>query len=974
MRYLFLFTFSAYFLFNHCLYAQAPAVEWQKCLGGGGGDYGHSIVPTSDGGYISAGYTGANGGDVTGFHGSNIGIEDYWVVKLNSTGTIQWQRSLGGTYMDQASVIRQTADGGYIVGGHAASKDGDVAGNHGGLDFWLVKLNATGNIQWQKSLGGSKNEYCWSLDITSDGGYIMAGSTESDDGDITGNHGARDYWVVKLSSTGNLQWQKCLGGINDEDAWSVKQVADGGYIVGGRSKSNEGDVTGNHGNEDYWIVKLTNTGGIEWQKSLGGSNIDWANSVLQATDGGYIVGGSSRSADGNISAHHSNSGWEDYWIVKLSSTGTLEWEKSLGGNYNDMAFSVAHTPDGGYIIAGYSESIDGDITCHTINEDYWIVKINNTGNIQWQKVVGGKSVDKAYSVAPAPDGGYIVTGFTGSTDLPGYHSNASSLAGDFFVVKLSAEIVTPVLPQVTISTPPSSVCSGTSVTLTTTTNYAGTDAVYSWKKNGSLVGGNSSSYTASDFVNGDVVVCYISIPGDGACRITTQSNPVVMNITGSNLPGVSITADKTSICGQGTVTFTAVITNGNPLPVYKWILNGNNTGVNSNTYSSSALNNGDVVSLEYSDNTPCLAGSFIISNAIQIQVTPFSTPAVSIIASATTVCSGEQVIFSSTATNAGPNPSYQWAINGVNAGANNKTFATTSLLNGDRITCTITNDPALACVINPGALSNSIVIAVKSTATPSVSITSSDNDICEGTRIVFTALAQNAGTIPSYQWIINGIALNNNNTEYSTATLKDGDQVQCKLIPGSDACPALPVTSNFIMMRIKQLPVITINPADTTIAPGHYIKLNTTVQGTLAYYAWAPSSSLQDPLLLSPVTIGLNEQTIFTLSVKSTEGCIATKEVTVKVAGPVFMPNAFTPNGDGLNDIFRIPPNVSLKLTHFSIFDRWGNQVFSSRDIGKGWNGLYKGTKVDSGVYIYLIKGSNEKGPVLLKGSFVLVR
>ncbi len=240
------------FLITLCTAAQ-PTIEWQKSLGGTGAEYAWSIQQTTDGGYIVAGFSFSNDGDVTGNHG----WADYWVVKLTSTGAITWQKCLGGTGGEQASSIQQTADGGYIVAGFSYSTNGDVAGNNGVSDYWVVKLDSGGVIDWQKCLGGTGGEQASSIRQTADGGYVVAGFSSSTNGDVTGNNGGGDYWVVKLDSTGVIDWQKCLGGTASDAASSIQQTIDGGYIVAGQSYSNDGDVTGNHGNEDFWVVKLS---------------------------------------------------------------------------------------------------------------------------------------------------------------------------------------------------------------------------------------------------------------------------------------------------------------------------------------------------------------------------------------------------------------------------------------------------------------------------------------------------------------------------------------------------------------------------------------------------------------------------------------------------------------------------------------------------------------------------------------------
>lgn len=425
------------------LFAQtAPSIQWQKSLGGSSSDMARFTRQTADGGYIVAGYSKSNDGDVSGNHGG----WDYWIVKLDGSGTIQWQKSFGGNNDDFAQSVQQTADGGYIVAGISYSNDGDVTGHHGTTEFddaWILKLDSNGNIEWQKSLGGSYYEKANSVQQTTDGGYIIVGNSASNDGDVSGHHGPAsatyDYWIVKLNSSGTIQWQKSLGGSNHDEAFSVSQTTDGGYIVSGASGSNDGDVSGHHGSlgvayYDYWIVKLSSIGNIVWQKSLGGSDYEYAYSVQQTTDGGYIIAGISRSNDGDVSENHGGGG--DYWIVKLNNNGNIIWEKSLGGSDFDRAHSIQQTTDGGYIIAGFSSSTNGDVSGNHMGLDYWLVKVNSNGVIQWQKSLGGNDHDESYSIQQTSDNGYIISGNSQSNNGDVNGNNGSN---DYWIVKLSAE-------------------------------------------------------------------------------------------------------------------------------------------------------------------------------------------------------------------------------------------------------------------------------------------------------------------------------------------------------------------------------------------------------------------------------------------------------------------------------------------------------------------------------------------------------
>ena len=418
--------------FNVC-FAQAPSIQWEKSLGGTGGEQAYSIQQTSDGGYVVVGKSNSTNGNVTGNHGKY----DYWVVKLDTVGSIQWQKSFGGSGDDIARSVQQTEDGGYIIAGETSSSDGDVTGRHGAKysDYWVIKLNPTGGLQWQKCLGGVMSDVANSIQQIADGGYIVAGYSSSNDGDVTGNHGSVDYWIVKINGGGTILWQKSLGGTSSDLANSIKQTTDGGYIVTGYTLSTNGDVSGRKGGiDDCWIVKLDTIGNIEWQKCLGGTSYDEAYSVQQTTDGGYILAGLSSSNDSDVTGHHGSVSTYDYWVVKLDTVGSIQWQKSLGGTDSDGAEQIQQTADQGYIVIGWSLSTDGDITAHHgfSFDDYWVVKLDVLGNIEWQKSLGGTSTEYGHSIQQTSDNGYILAGFSNSNDgdVTGNHG------GDYWIVKL----------------------------------------------------------------------------------------------------------------------------------------------------------------------------------------------------------------------------------------------------------------------------------------------------------------------------------------------------------------------------------------------------------------------------------------------------------------------------------------------------------------------------------------------------------
>jgi len=310
-------------------------VEWQKTYGGTSDDYGLCIQQTSDDGYIMAG----------GTHSFGAGLSDIWVLKLGSDGSIQWEKTYGRSGYDCSSSDRfsiiQTNDGGYIIGG-------------GYYIFCVIKLSSIGDIEWQKTYGGSGNEEAYSIQQTSDGGYIVSGYTDSF------GAGASDIWILKLSSTGSTEWQKTYGDTGYDDAYSIQQTTDGGYIVAGKTDPSGPTYA------DAWILKLTSTGSIEWQKKYGDSNTEEARSIQQTDDGGYIVAGGTMSY---------GAGYYDFWVLKLFSNGDIDWQKTYGGGDIDNCRYIQLASDGGYIVAG------GTFSLGVGNQDFLVLRLPSNGSL-----------------------------------------------------------------------------------------------------------------------------------------------------------------------------------------------------------------------------------------------------------------------------------------------------------------------------------------------------------------------------------------------------------------------------------------------------------------------------------------------------------------------------------------------------------------------------------------------------------------
>ncbi len=412
------------------LYTQT-SIDWQKSFGGTQDDYPDYVaneIVTSDGSYFLAGTSNSNDGNVSGSHGN----EDFWVFKLNASGVLQWQKSYGGSQDEYASAFIQTSDNGFIIVGTTYSNDGNVTGNHGDYDIWVLKISSTGSIQWTKCFGGSDADYAYGVIQTIDGGYAIVGKTWSSDGNVTGYKGNGDAWMIKISSTGAFQWQKTYGGPGEDNAWHGQQSQDGSYIISGTTESATGDVSGNHGGFDVWLFKVDAAGNVQWKKCYGGKGDEYAYSFCNATGGGYVLTAETNSMDGDVIK---NQGGYDFWIINVNSTGNLIWQKTYGGSLDDWACSIQPTNDGGYVIGGSTNSDDGDFGGSHGAWDFAILKISSTGNIVWKRLLGGSMDEEASTIQQTKEGGFIVCGYSYSNngDASGNHGES-----DFWIVKLSA--------------------------------------------------------------------------------------------------------------------------------------------------------------------------------------------------------------------------------------------------------------------------------------------------------------------------------------------------------------------------------------------------------------------------------------------------------------------------------------------------------------------------------------------------------
>jgi len=378
-----------------------PQIEWVSKYVSGQGE---KVIQTNDGGYAIAATCG-------------IPSDSEWCIrKIDVNGETEWSFVHGASGNDRPKDIQQTLDNGFLITGGFAD----------GGDFTVIKLDSMGSQLWKKTFG-ALNDDANSLVLTSDGGFVLAGTSQL-------FSQINSYGLVKkLDIDGNLQWEKRFGGSHADELHSIKQTNDFGYIASGYSKSMDGDVGPTKGANDVWIIKMDESGNLEWSKTYGGSGNDESLSVQLATDGGYIVAGSSDSTNGDIA---NNFGDFDMWLLKIDQDGEVVWERTYGGTDEEKAQTVRSVLNGGYIVAGWSKSGDGDVAENRGNTDVWILKIDNQGIVEWAKIFGGSGYDRCFDIRETSDEGYILTGWSGEGD--GDFENELDFDGGAWVMKLSS--------------------------------------------------------------------------------------------------------------------------------------------------------------------------------------------------------------------------------------------------------------------------------------------------------------------------------------------------------------------------------------------------------------------------------------------------------------------------------------------------------------------------------------------------------
>ena len=387
--------------------AQTPTVLWQTTLGGSVVDQGYGLTTTADG-CVAVGLAFSTNGQVVGNHGAG----DAWVVRLDDGGEVIWQRCFGGSDYDNASAVAKTPSGGFVCAGVTRSTDGNVSNTNGNYDMWAFQIDENGDLLWENSLGGTQSDWAFGVTTSSDSGVIVVGRTYSADGDVEGFHGDVDAWVVKLDQSGTILWQRALGGSAFDIGQDVIETTDGNILVVGASSSIDGDVlSGQAGGGDAWVVMLNPEGELLWERTLGGSASDGFRAVVESDDGGFVLAGTTQSTE--VPGYHAG---RDGWVAKIDATGTIIWQLALGGADVDELFDLESDVNGGYVLCGQTKSSDGDLVSNLGDYDGWLLRLSNAGEIDWSTSMGGFVHENLYDIGVTVNGDYIFGGLTNSND------------------------------------------------------------------------------------------------------------------------------------------------------------------------------------------------------------------------------------------------------------------------------------------------------------------------------------------------------------------------------------------------------------------------------------------------------------------------------------------------------------------------------------------------------------------------------
>jgi hypothetical protein len=401
------------FCFMHFTYAQNLEIQWQNCFGDGDINNVSCIAPTSQG-YL-LGMQATESGPPN-YHGN----DDIWLIHIDSLGNKLWDKCYGGSEFETPFKIIRISDDAYYIYASTNSNDGDVQStNHGNTDAWIIKINGSGDIIWERCYGGNYREESRSAQLTLDGGLLILSRILGGGGDISTYYGYGDIWLTKIDSLGNIEWEKTYGNQYLDNAVDILLTSDNGILITAANDTEGGMITCHSQLEDdadVWLLKLDMQGNIIWQYCYGGSYYDLAYLALEVEDG-FVISASTHSNDGDVSGFHgipSSTGPNDIWVFKIDFEGNLLWQRCFGGGGVESSNHLSQTEEGNFIIIGMTSSNDGDVSGnHSFDDEYdiWIFEFSDGGELIWQHCYGGlrnERLKRANPVYKISDYNYVI--------------------------------------------------------------------------------------------------------------------------------------------------------------------------------------------------------------------------------------------------------------------------------------------------------------------------------------------------------------------------------------------------------------------------------------------------------------------------------------------------------------------------------------------------------------------------------------
>jgi gliding motility-associated-like protein len=783
----------------------------------------------------------------------------------------------------------------------------------------------------------------------------------------------RDGFLAKFTALGSRVWATYYGGSSPDEIEAVQTDANGNVFITGWTNSRNGIATRNafqpaYGSDpnpqhagDGFLAKFDNDGVLQWGTYYGGSYLDRFFDLTIDSKGNVYAAGIAYSETGIASAGAWQTvfggGFDDAMIVKFDNSGRRIWASYYGGAKEEYAEAITCDKQNNITIGGMSISQNGISTPGALQplygggpRDGFLAQFTENGKLVWGSYYGGIGEDFIHGLSCDQNDNIIIAGATYSVENIAtanvYQPTGPAFVGDWtaYIAKLDK--------------------SGNRIWGT----YYG-------------YGGLNAGYASAAFTDnrGNIVVCGVTRANRGvaSCNAFQQTLGgeqdmfvAMFSESAAAAPAVSISSRQAApVCAGTPVSFTATAVNAGANPVYQWRVNSIDAGSNDTVFTTGSLQNGDTIVCIVTNIAGC--NNFpVISNRVQVAISPSVVPALSIFrGSSSSICSGEPVRFTAVPLNGGIAPVYQWKINGFNAGTNDSVFITTLIADGDIVSCTLKN--IYSCNPVTEAVSNAISMTVRAAAYPAINISSSADSICAGQAVIFSATAVNAGNNAGYQWLLNGKPAAAGGS-FTTSALLDKDTVWCLLQPGSGACAVTgSILSNKIALKVNPLPVVSIQPASAVVSRGDTVQLSVAGSSDIVQYRWTPAQDISNTTISNPKLWPAITQ-VYTVEAITARGCIISKSIKVSVVTGIAVPNAFTPNNDGLNDVWKIKGLELYPNCRVSVFNRYGQLVFQSSGYTNPWNGTFRNQLLAPGSYAYIIDLRN--GARSITGSLTIIR